>query len=233
MSAKKYIAFAPIFERAVNRKGGEDAVLGLSHVDLRSKSQLCAVDDSRYLAEMTKAVFKAGFVWNVIDKKWPDFEEAFWKFNVLRCAMMSPDDVHALSQDERIVRNLQKINTVPLNAVMVLDGAKSHGSFGKLVAEWPEENYVDLLAYLKKHGARLGGNSAQYFLRVMGKDGFVLSKDNILALVEAGIIDSGSPGKKAMGQIQEVFNQWQQETGFSLARLSRILAMSSGDNVLR
>lgn len=207
-------------------------MLALSEVAIKSPQELGEIEDSRYLAEMTKAVFKAGFVWKVIDKKWPDFEEAFWRFNVLRCAMMSADDIDTLSCDERIVRNQQKINTVPLNAVMVLDAAAAHGSFAKMIADWPSKDYVGLLAYLKQQGARLGGSSAQYFLRVMGKDSFVLSKDNVLALTEAGIFDSRSLGKRAMAQAQAAFNQWQQETGFSLTRLSKILAMSAGDNIL-
>ena len=33
-------------------------------------------------------------------------------------------------------------------------------------------------------GARLGGMTAQYFLRFMGKDGFVFSRDGVAALIE-------------------------------------------------
>ena len=45
---------------------------------------------------MTRAIFKAGFVWKVIDAKWAGFEAAFWSFDVDRCRGMSPDDEDAL-----------------------------------------------------------------------------------------------------------------------------------------
>jgi 3-methyladenine DNA glycosylase Tag len=224
--------FTSILERAVRRKGDEASVMRLSAVNARSVSDLEAIDDSRYLSAITKAVFKAGFVWKVIDNKWPGFEDAFWQFNVLRCAMASPDDLESLGQNESIVRNMQKIQTVPVNAVMVLDAAREHGSFASLIARWPDEDFIGLLDYLHKQGARLGGNSAQYFLRSMGKDGFVMSRDGIVALKEAGVLDGSVASQKSRKRVQAAYNQWQQETGFSLSRLSKILALSCGDNVV-
>lgn len=226
-------SFATFLERAAIRKGGESRVRSLSEVAIKSPEALASIDDSRFLSEITKSVFKAGFVWRVVDKKWPQFEEAFGGFNVLRCAMMSPDDIELLCRNENIIRNAQKINTVPANAVMVMDGAKEHGSFGAMIGHWPSEDYVNLLSLLKKQGARLGGNSAQYFLRSMGKDGFVLSRDNVLALTEAGVIEGSATSKKSLNAVQAAFNHWREETGYSLARLSRILAMSTGENILQ
>src|SRR5690606_30441147 len=162
-------SFASIYERAAARKGGEQELAALAAVSLKSPAQLAKIDDSRYLSAMTKAIFRAGFVWKVIDNKWLNFEKAFWKFNVMRCAMMSPDDVEALSSDTSIVRNPQKINTVPINAAMILDAARQHGSFANMIAQWRDDDFIGLLAYLNKQGSRLGGNSAQYFLREMGK----------------------------------------------------------------
>lgn len=218
--------FADIYHRAAERKGGEKELTALISVAIKTPKQLAAVDDSRYLAEMTKAIFRAGFVWRVIDNKWPGFEEAFWKFNVLRCAMMSPDDFDALCADERIIRNPQKIRTVPVNATMILDIQKSYGSFGNFLGQWPEDDFAGLLAYLKKHGERLGGNSAQYFLRFVGKDGFVLSRDGVAALINAGVIDKAPSGKAAMKKIQDVYNRWRQESGLGYAQISRTLALS-------
>ena len=222
-------SFAPIYERALARKGGERELAALSAVSLKSPAQLAKIDDSRYLSTMTKAIFRAGFVWKVIDNKWPNFEKAFWKFNVMRCAMMSPDDVEALCRDSSIVRNPQKINTVPANAAMILDTAGQYGSFANMVARWPDDDFIGLLTYLGKQGSRLGGNSAQYFLREMGKDGFILSRDGVAALIGAGVIAAEPKSKKALVQIQDAYNHWRGETGFGNAKISRILAMSVGD----
>ncbi len=151
--------FEEIFQRAAERKGGEAELKKLIDVKTKTPRQLAATPDDRYLAEITKAVFKAGFVWRVIDNKWDGFEQAFWQFSINRCAYMSPDDIDELSQDARIVRNTQKIVTVQANAAMIFEHARQHGSFGAFIADWPEDDYVGLLNYLKKHCSRLGGVS--------------------------------------------------------------------------
>lgn len=219
-------SFDEIFARAAQRKGGESALRQLLPSGIKTPEQLMAIADDRYLAEMTKAIFKAGFVWKVIDNKWAGFEAAFWNFDVGRCAFMSPEDEDALCADTRIIRNRQKILTVPHNAVMITEVAKEHGSFARFIAAWPGEDFVGLLEYLGKNGARLGGMTTQYFLRTIGKDGFALSRDGVYALIEAGIIDKPPTGKAARRKVQQAYNQWQQESGLELAEISRVLALS-------
>jgi len=226
MPETRITSFDTIYQRAAARKGGEEALRQLLPTGILSPKELAAIPDDRWLAGMTKAIFKAGFVWKVIDNKWSGFEEAFWGFDVDRCAFMSPEDEDALCADPRIVRNRQKILTVPQNAVMIDEIRKEHGEFGTFVAEWPEGDFVGLLNYLGKHGARLGGMTAQYFLRFMGRDGFVLSRDGVYALIDAGIVTKPPTGKGDLQKVQQAYNQWRQESGFKLAEVSRILALS-------
>ena len=54
---------------------------------------LRALPDRHYLAEMTRAVFNAGFNWTVIRNKWDGFEAAFADFDPHRVAFYSDDDV--------------------------------------------------------------------------------------------------------------------------------------------
>lgn len=218
--------FQQIYQRAAKRKGGEETLRKMVPDNIKSSQELAELGDDRYLAEMTKAIFKAGFVWKIIDNKWLGFEEAFWGFDVGRCAFMSPEDEDGLCADTRIIRNRQKILTVPQNAVMISEVRKEYGSFAKFIAGWASEDFVGLLDYLGKHGSRLGGMTAQYFLRFVGKDGFVLSRDGVYALIEAGIIDKPPTSKAARRKVQQAYNQWQQETGFGLAEISRILGLS-------
>lgn len=218
--------FQQIYQRAADRKGGEEALRELLPDSIKSPQKLAEISDDRLLSEMTKAIFKAGFVWKIIDKKWPGFEEAFWGFDVGRCAYLSPDDEDALCADTRIIRNRQKILTVPHNAVMISEVRKEHGSFARFISDWPGEDFIGLLDYLGKHGSRLGGMTAQYFLRFIGKDGFVLSRDGVYALIEAGIIDKSPTSKAGRQKVQQAYNQWQQETGLGLADISRILGLS-------
>ena len=190
------------------------------------KSRLAEVGDDRYLSEITRCIFKAGFVWRVIENKWPDFEAAFEGFVPAYWQQVPPEVLERLAADERIVRNIQKIRTVPENARMIMEVAKDHGSFGQFLANWPGDDQVGLLLYLKRNGERLGGNSAQYFLRRVGWDGFILSHDVVTALTRAGILDASPASKKGLTQAQQAFNQWHQETGLPVSHLSRIVSFT-------
>ena len=218
--------FAEILDRAAQRKGGIDAVKALLPDCIKSKNKLAELDDNRYLSGMTMAIFKAGFVWKIVASKWSGFEEAFWGFDIGRCAALSPDEEDALCLDTRIIRNRQKILTVPHNAVMILEAARQHGSFGRFIADWPSEDFIGLLDYFGQHGSRLGGMTAQYFLHFIGRDGFVLGRDGVFALIEAGIIAKKPTGKADRQKVQQAYNQWQAESGFGQAEISRILALS-------
>lgn len=218
--------FDVIYQRALERKGGEQKLKALLPDNIKSAKELSSLADDRYLAEMSKAVFKAGFVWKIVENKWPGFEQAFWQFNVDRCAWMSPDDIDALTSDERIIRNHQKIISVLTNATMILELRESHGSFGQFIADWPDTDYIGLLAFLNKHGSRLGPRTCQYFLRSIGKDGFILVSDGVAALIDAGVIDKYPTSQKDMKSVQEAYNEWQQQSGFGLAEISKLLALS-------
>lgn len=220
-------SFKPIYERAAVRKGGEKELLSMLTGRSKSADELAAIPDDRYLAEMTRRIFSAGFVWGVIDKKWPNFERAFHGFDIAQNAMMPDEALEALTADASIVRNGQKIFTVRENAKFIQSITAEHGSFGRFFGDWPVSDQVGLLDVLKKRGKRLGGNSAQYFLRFMGKDSFILSKDVIATLVDAGVIDSyKATSKRDLKAIQAAFNEWNQEMELSYTNLSRIAAMS-------
>ncbi|HDZ38171.1 MAG TPA: DNA-3-methyladenine glycosylase I [Marinobacter sp.] len=217
--------FAGIHERAIARKGGVEALNALLP-KRPSANELEARTDDRYLSEITRCVFKAGFVWRVIENKWAGFEAAFHGFVPAYWQQVPPDVLEALARDERIVRNMQKIRTVPENALMIMDAAREHGSFGAFLKQWPPEDQVGLLLWLKRHGARLGGNSAQYFLRRVGWDGFILSSDVMAVLRHNDLLDASPGSKKSLQQAQTAFNHWQQETGMPYSHLSRIVSCS-------
>ena len=217
--------FSTIWERAAARHGGDKA-LSAKMPETKTARQLKAIPDDRWLAEMSKRVFQAGFSWKVIETKWPGFEEAFHGFDPDRVAMYSDDDIDLLLKDTRIVRNGQKIMSVRANAVFITDLAREHGSAAKFFADWPDEDYVGLLDVLKKRGSRLGGSSGQYFLRFMGKDSFVLGRDVSAALVAAGVVDKEPKSKRDMAAVQAAFNEWVAESGKSMSHISRTLACS-------
>lgn len=223
--------FTRIYERAVERKGGEEALERLLSAPL-SVEKLRERPDHRYLAQMTRCVFNAGFHWRVISQKWPDFEEAFHGFELEKLLSQAPDEWEAYLADERIVRNWQKIQTVFSNAVMIAEIAEEHGSFAAFFAEYPPTQQVELMRFLKQSGARLGGNTGQYVIRFSGKDGFILSRDVIAALQANGVeIDSKANSQRDLRKVQDAFNQWHDESGRPLTHISQILGYTVGDNI--
>lgn len=221
--------FSAIYDRALKRKGGKAALDALLPNAILSPAELKAIADDRFLSAMTQTVFQTGFNRSVILKKWPGFEDAFWRFNIKRCAFIGPDDFDALLGDDRIVKHAGKINSVQCNAEMVSAARRTHGTFSALVADWPNTDFIGLLDYLKRNGARLGGSTGAYFLRHMGRDGFILGKDGVAVLMGAGVVEKAPTSKSAMAAVQTAFNEWMNETGYSLAHLSRILALSVGE----
>jgi len=154
----------------------------------------------------------------------------FHEFDTMACAMLGDEELEALTQDARIVRHAKKINTVRNNALFIRDIKEEHGTFGKWIADWPVTDIVGLWAEMKKRGDRLGGQTGRYFLRFMGKDTPVLSRDVVRALIEADVVDKEPTSKKALNQMQAALNEWMDESGRSLTEISRVLAMSTGDN---
>ncbi len=224
------LPFSKVRQRAAKRKGG-DQVLQKLVGKASDNADLAKVTDDRVLSAMTERLFSAGFVWSVIEAKWPGFEEAFLGFEPKRL-LFQPDEFWGdLTSDKRIVRNGAKIMAVRDNAAFVTNVAKDHGSFGKFLAQWPSDDQVGLMAYLGKHGSRLGGATGQYFLRWIGWDGFVISQDFSAALRDAGLEIAENPtSKRDLARIQEQMNTWHRETGLPYQHLSRILSMSIGMN---
>lgn len=220
-------SFADIEARAFERHGGRDAVEAELPTP-RTAAELTALGVDRYLSEMTRRIFCSGFVWKVVEAKWPDFEEAFHGFDPGRIAMMPDEELDSLMSDKRIIRHGAKIKAVQENALFLLDLEREHGGAGRFFADWPSSNIVDLWTFMKKRGSRLGGNTGQYFLRFVGKDTFLLSNDVVTVLKSRGVVDKMPSSQKAMRQVQDQFNAWAEETGRPLCQLSRIAAMSVG-----
>ncbi|ANT52104.1 DNA-3-methyladenine glycosylase I [Mesorhizobium amorphae] len=222
--------FQKIRARAVKRKGGEAPLASLLG-PMPDNAAVAKITDDRILSTMAERVFAAGFVWRVIEQKWPGFEEAFLGFEPKRLLFQPDDFWHELASDKRIVRNPQKIKSVRDNAAFVERVSKEHGGFGKFLAAWPADDQVGLMAYLGKHGSRLGGNTGQYFLRWLEWDAFIVSADMAAALRDAGLDIAESPtSKRDLDKIQAQINTWAAQTGLPRRHISRILAMSIGEN---
>ena len=223
-------SFAGIRARAAERKGGEAALAALLG-PRPDNAALARVPDDRVLAAMAQRIFAAGFVWSVIESKWPGFEEAFLGFEPKRLVFQPDDFWYDLASDTRIVRNGQNIKAVRDNAAFVARVSDEHGGFGRFLSQWPADDQIGLTAYLAKHGSRLGGNTGAVLLRMLGWDAFILWSDVVAALRDAGLDIAPNPtSKKDQARAQAQINAWAGETGLPRAHVSRILAMSIGEN---
>jgi len=221
--------FDDIYQRAAARKGGAaklNILLGPSKQD----HFLSAITDDRFLAEFSKKVFQSGFVWRVVENKWPNFETSFFNFNIEKILMMPEEMMERKASDPKIIRNFNKVKTIKANAEMIFAQQQQGQSFAEFIAKWPSDDIIGLWAYLKKHGQRLGGNTGPYALRALGKDTFLISRDVEAYFRAHDIVTGGIQTKSSLNAIQASFNDWQQQCDLSLSQLSRLIAYATGDN---
>jgi 3-methyladenine DNA glycosylase Tag len=218
--AGELIAFEKIRARAVERLG--EAELKRRLPKPKSAKELEAVPDDRYLSAMSRRIFQAGLKHSLVDGKWPAFEEVFFGFDLRRVGAMSDEATEGLMKDERLIRHWGKLKSVQANAVAM----REVSPFGKFLAGWPGDNVVGLWDELAKRFDQMGGNSGPMFLRMIGKDTFVISESVAKAVVEWDVLDHPPKGKKDRLAVQDAFNAWAAETKQPLSVLSMTLAGS-------
>ena len=217
-------SFAPIIEAARARLAAPALEARLPQP--RSPAELKAVLDDRYLSQMSLRIFRAGLKHSLVDAKWPAFEEVFNRFELRRVRAMSDEALEALLADSRVIRHWGKLKSVRDNAAMMIAVAEEHGSFGAWLADWPGTDIVGLWEALAKRFSQMGGNSGPSFLRMVGKDTFILTHSVTAALRHWGACDAPPKNRKDRAAVQVCFNVWAAETGRPLCQLSLILAAS-------
>jgi 3-methyladenine DNA glycosylase Tag len=216
--------FDDIFELAATRKGGTRELEKLL-TKPKPAAKLRTIADDRWLSHLAKSVFRAGFVWRIVEQKWPDFERVFDGFDVHSVAFLSDEAIELLMDDASIIRHHTKLRATRENAAFFLELIAEHGSAATYFADYPAHQYADLLIDLKKRASRLGGTSAQYFLRGMGKDSYILSRDVVRALVREKVVDNAATSQRDLQATQVAFNTWCEQSRRSLTEVSRVLAM--------
>jgi 3-methyladenine DNA glycosylase Tag len=223
----KTSTFAPIVEAARTRLGA--GALEARLTKPRSTAELKAVTDDRYLSKMELRIFRAGLKHSLVDAKWPAFEEVFHAFEPRRVRAMSDDALQALMTDTRLIRHWGKLKSVRDNAAAMIAVGEENGSFATWLADWPTTNIIELWEALAKRFSQMGGNSGPSFLRMVGKDTFVLTHSVTAALKRWGAVETPPKNRKDRAAVQSCFNAWAAETGRPLCQLSLILAASVED----
>jgi 3-methyladenine DNA glycosylase Tag len=219
--------FGKIHDAALTRHGA--AALDARRSQPKSADELRATPDDRYLSQMQLRIFRAGLKHSLVDAKWPAFEEVFHGFESRRVRAMSDEAMEGLLADARLIRHWGKLKSVRDNAAAMLEIASEHGSFGAWLAGWPGADIIGLWEALAKRFSQMGGNSGPMFLRMVGKDTFVLSPSVVAALKHWGAVPAPPKNRQDRARVQSCFNDWAAETGRPLSQLSLILACSVED----
>jgi 3-methyladenine DNA glycosylase Tag len=219
--------FSSILDAARTRLGARALEARLPQP--RSPAELKAVSDDRYLSQMSLRIFRAGLKHSLVDAKWPAFEEVFYGFEPRRVRAMPDDALEALLTNTRLIRHWGKLKSVRDNAAAMIAIGEERGSFGAWLADWPTSEIVELWEALAKRFSQMGGNSGPTFLRMVGKDTFILTPAVTAALKHCGAVDTPPKNRKDRAAVQSCFNAWAAETGRPLCQLSLILAASVED----
>jgi 3-methyladenine DNA glycosylase Tag len=220
------VPFATIFDTARTRHGA--GAIDARLPQPKSASELAQVADDRYLSQMSLRVFRAGLKHSLVDAKWPAFEEVFQGFDPRRVRAMPDEAMEKLLGDARLIRHWGKLKSIRDNAAAMLAVGEEFGSFGSWVGTWPGSNIVGLWDALGERFSQMGGASGPMFLRMAGKDTFVLSHSVIAALTHWAELPPPK-NRKDRAAAQACFNAWSAESGLPLSQMSLILALSVDD----
>lgn len=126
--------------------------------------RITPANDNGYFEQMTKAIFQAGFSWQVVNDKWPNFQQAFSNFDVDRVAAYTLEDMDRLLSDPGIVRNGRKIEATIANAVQFQSVRREFGSFAGYLHSLASLPYRERQKALSKRFKNLGRTSVFVFL---------------------------------------------------------------------
>lgn len=218
------IPFEAIEERARARIGSAQALTDRLPRP-KSADELRALPDDRYLSQMSLRIFRAGLKHSLVDAKWPAFEDVFMGFEPKRVVAMSDEQIEALLHDQRVIRHWGKLKSIRANAAAIMQLAE-RGGMGAYLADWPRDDVVGLWADLAKRFTQLGGNSGPSFLRMVGRDTFILTDSVVRALNHWDAFEGIPKSKADRTKVQDVFNAWVRGSSRPLCQISMILALS-------
>ena len=123
-----------------------------------------------YFEVLSKAVFNAGFSYQVVNRKWEGIKEIFHEFDPKIISKWTVDEVSNALESPKIIRNSRKVNAIVSNAKVFLEILEKHGSFKNYLDTFCEEPYEERQKILSKKFKWLGPTGAHFFLWSVGED---------------------------------------------------------------
>lgn len=120
-----------------------------------------------YFEVMSRAILQAGMRWSMIEAKWPDFRNAFAKFDPDIISRFTAADIERLSNDSRLLRSKPKVQALVANAKRMVDLDNQHGGFANYLHAFG--SYEEIAGSIKQNFKYMGDLNVYYFLFRVGE----------------------------------------------------------------
>ena len=127
-------------------------------------------NDKGYFEILSKAVFNAGFSYQVVNSKWKGIKEVFDEFEPKILSKWTVDEVASALGSPKIIRNSRKVNAIVSNAKIFLELLEKHESFDNYLKSFRNKPYEEKQKILSKQFKWLGPTGAHFFLWSVGED---------------------------------------------------------------
>jgi len=119
---------------------------------------------------LSKAVFNAGFSYQVVNNKWEDIKEVFYDFEPKIISNWTVDEISKALNSPKIIRNSRKVTAIVSNAKVFLDLLNKYRTFENYLKSFREKPYEEKQKILSKQFKWLGPTGAHFFLWSIGED---------------------------------------------------------------
>ena len=127
-------------------------------------------DDKGYFEILSKAVFNAGFSYQVVRNKWEGIKEVFHDFDPETLSNWTVDEISVALESPKIIRNSKKVIAIVSNAKVFLEIVKQHESFKNYLKSFCDKPYEEKQKIISKQFKWLGPQGAHFFLWSVGED---------------------------------------------------------------
>ena len=127
-------------------------------------------NEKGYFEILSKAVFNAGFSYQVVNTKWEGIKEVFKEFDPEIVSNWTIDEVSDALESPKIIRNSKKVKAIVSNAQVFLDLVKKYRSFENYLESFRDKSYEEKQKIIAKQFKWLGPTGAHFFLWSIGED---------------------------------------------------------------
>jgi 3-methyladenine DNA glycosylase Tag len=128
------------------------------------------IDEKGYFEILSKAVFNAGFSYQVVRTKWEGIKEVFNEFDPEIISNWTIDEVSDALESPKIIRNSRKVKAIVSNAQIFLELVRKHRSFENYLGSFRNKCYEEKQQIIANQFKWLGPTGAHFFLWSIGDD---------------------------------------------------------------